>query len=74
MAGRPGQPPHLWGTIVGFSSYHYRYPSSREGDAAAAGFAARKNALSVYVMDGVDAHADLSTRLGRTAPASAAST
>jgi hypothetical protein len=64
MARATGQPPRLWGTIVGFGAYHYRYASGREGEAAAAGFAARKNALSVYVTDGVDAHADLLERLG----------
>ena len=61
-----GEKPKMWGpSIVGFGSYHYRYASGREGDAPAASFAPRKSALSVYVMDGVDAYADLLTRLGR---------
>jgi hypothetical protein len=59
-----GQEPRLWGTVVGFGSYHYRYTSGREGDAAAAGFAPRKAATTVYVMDGVAAHADLLEELG----------
>jgi hypothetical protein len=54
----------MWGTVVGFGQYHYRYPSGREGDAPAAGFAARKAATSVYVSDGVGAHADLLKELG----------
>lgn len=30
-----GQEPVMWGpTIVGFGTYHYRYASGREGDAA----------------------------------------
>ena len=64
MARVTGQAPHLWGSIIGFGSYHYRYASGREGDAPAASFAPRKAALSVYVMDGVDAYADLLAGLG----------
>ena len=54
----------MWGTIVGFGDYHYTYASGREGDAPAAGFAARKAATTVYVLDGVAAHAELLERLG----------
>ena len=54
----------MWGTIVGFGHYHYEYASGREGDAAAAGFSARKAATTVYVVDGVGAHAELLERLG----------
>lgn len=59
-----GEPPTLSRTIVGFGSYHYRYESGREGDVAAAGFAPRKTATVVYLMDGVGAHADDLDRLG----------
>ena len=59
-----GQEPRMWGSIVGFGEYHYRYESGREGDAPAAGFAARKAATTVYVADGVEAHTDLLERLG----------
>jgi hypothetical protein len=59
-----GQPAVVYGTGVGFGSYDYRYPSGREGTAPAAGFAPRKSALVVYVVDGVGAHADLLERLG----------
>ncbi len=59
-----GEPARLWGTIVGFGQYHYRYASGREGDAPAAGFAPRKAATTVYVADGVGAHEDLLARLG----------
>lgn len=60
-----GQPPRMWGSsIVGFGRYHYRYPSGREGDMAAAGFSPRKAATTVYLMDGVDEHAALLERLG----------
>jgi hypothetical protein len=59
-----GQEPALWKGIVGFGQYHYHYASGREGDAPAAGFAARKQATTIYLSDGVRAHADLLDRLG----------
>lgn len=64
MSRITGQAPQRWGTIVGFGSYHYRYPSGREGDAPAAGFAPRKAAMSIYLSDGVESHADELARLG----------
>ena len=60
-----GEPPRMWGpTIIGFGTYHYRYPSGREGDMAAAGFSPRKPATTIYFPDGVEAHADLLATLG----------
>ena len=59
-----GTEPTLSGTIVGFGSYHCRYDSGREGDTAAVSFAPRKAASVVYLLDGVDAHADDLERLG----------
>jgi hypothetical protein len=60
-----GLEPKMWGpSIVGYGSYHYRYESGREGDAAAAGFAPRKAATVVYLNDGVGAHAEDLERLG----------
>ena len=64
MSRVTGEEPQIIGSGVGFGSYHYKYKSGREGDAPAAGFAARKAATSIYVMDGVGAHADLLKRLG----------
>lgn len=47
----------MWGpTIVGFGTYHYKYNSGREGDAAAVGFSPRKANLVLYgLTDGPDA-------------------
>lgn len=59
-----GEPARMWGSIVGFGQYHYRYESGREGDAPAAGFAARKAASSIYLPDGVGTYVDLLARLG----------
>jgi hypothetical protein len=65
MREATGQEPVMWGpSIVGFGRYHYRYGSGREGNAPAAGFAPRKAASTVYVPDGVAAHAELLGRLG----------
>jgi hypothetical protein len=59
-----GQQPVLWGTIVGFGQYHYRYETGREGDAPAAAFAPRKAASTIYLANGVGAHEDLLGKLG----------
>ena len=64
MRRATGEEPRMWGTIVGFGQYHYRYASGREGDTAAAAFAARKAATTVYLVDGVGAHTEALERLG----------
>ncbi|UXM91696.1 DUF1801 domain-containing protein [Paenarthrobacter sp. JL.01a] len=49
MRDATGQEPVMWGpTIIGFGSYHYKYASGREGDAAAVGFSPRKANLALY--------------------------
>ncbi len=57
MRRATGQEAVMWGpTIVGFGSYHYKYSSGREGDAAAVGFSPRKANLVLYgLTDGPDA-------------------
>jgi hypothetical protein len=64
MRRATNEDPQLWGSIVGFGNYHYKYASGRQGDAPAAGFAARKAATVIYVADGVGAHAGLLAELG----------
>jgi len=64
MGRATGEKLRLWGTIIGFGTYHYEYPSGRKGDSAAAGFAPRKAASTVYMVDGVGTHADLLNQLG----------
>ena len=58
-----GREPELWGTIVGFGSCHYRYPTGTEGDMPVLAFAPRKTASVVY-LESTDAHADDLARLG----------
>ncbi len=61
-----GEPAEMWGTsIVGFGSYHYKYESGREGDFMLAGFAPRKQALTLYIMGGHDRHEELYAKLGK---------
>jgi hypothetical protein len=50
MSAVSGEKPVLWGTMVGFGHYHYRYESGREGDSFLVGFAPRKAEFSIYLM------------------------
>lgn len=66
MQTATGAPPQMWGSsIVGFGSYHYTYASGREGDWFVAGFSPRKQNLTLYLMGGLDQHADLLGKLGK---------
>lgn len=61
-----GEEPRLWniGTI-GFSSYHYKYDSGREGDSFILGFYPRKAKITVYVMDGTARYTKSLSELGK---------
>ncbi|WP_424937096.1 MULTISPECIES: DUF1801 domain-containing protein [Bacteria] len=59
-----GREPAMWGTIIGFGACRYRYPTGTEGDSPLLGFAPRKAATTVYLLDGIDAHAADLVRLG----------
>ena len=66
MAEVTGAPARMWGpSIVGFGSYHYRYESGREGDFMETGFAARKRAITLYIMAGFSEYGDLLAKLGK---------
>jgi hypothetical protein len=60
-----GEEPVLWGNMVGFGSYHYRYASGHEGDAFLTGFSPRKQNLTIYIMPGFEQYEDLMNRLGK---------
>jgi hypothetical protein len=56
----------MWGSsMVGFGKYHYKYASGREGDFFLTGFAPRKQALTIYIISGFNAHAGLMEKLGK---------
>lgn len=60
-----GEPPVMWGPgIVGFGRYRYRYESGREGEMCRIGFSPRKDALTLYIQDGLS-QTDLTARLGK---------
>ncbi len=61
-----GQEPVMWGpSIIGFGSYHYKYASGHEGDAAAVGFSPRKGNLALYGLTYAPESAPLLERLGK---------
>lgn len=49
MARVTGEEPRMWGSIVGFGRYHYRYETGHEGETCITGFAPRKSAISIYL-------------------------
>jgi hypothetical protein len=57
------EPPRLWGSIIGFGRYHYKYKSGREGEAGAAGFAPRA-ATTIYPPDGTGRYREQLEHLG----------
>lgn len=59
------QEPVMWGSMVGFGKYHYRYESGREGDMFMLGFASRKTDLTMYIMDGPESQPKLMAKLGK---------
>ncbi|MDX2376406.1 DUF1801 domain-containing protein [Microbacterium sp. LRZ72] len=59
-----GHEPELWGSIIGFGRCHYRYPTGNEGDSPIIGFAPRKQASTIYLLDGIDAHREVLDALG----------
>jgi hypothetical protein len=65
MRKATGKRAKMWGTsIVGFGSYHYKYESGREGDAALVAFSPRKQNLTVYIMPGFKEFPGLMKKLG----------
>ena len=48
-----------------FGKAHYKYESGREGDTCLAGFASRKGAITLYLMDAVEGRKDLMAKIGK---------
>jgi hypothetical protein len=60
------QKPRMWGpSMVGFGSFHYKYPSGHEGVTALAAFAVRGTSLVVYTAEDFKGRDDLLARLGK---------
>ena len=62
-----GMKPKMWGaSIVGYGTYHYKSDRSRqEGDWPLVAFSPRKQALSLYVMSGLETNVKLLPKLGK---------
>jgi hypothetical protein len=59
-----GAKPVMWGEIIGFGKYHYKYASGQEGDFFATGFAMRKSGPTIYIMPGYTDYSSLLKKLG----------
>ena len=64
MRAATGQPPKMWGSIVGFDTYRLKYANGREIDFMLTGFAPRKQDLVLYLGPGLE-HKDLLAKLGK---------
>lgn len=45
----PALKPSIQSGMLGYGTYHYKYASGREGDAAVVGLASQKNHISLYL-------------------------
>ena len=59
-----GWAPRLWGTKLGYGSYHYRTKSGLEGDFLATGFNMRVRDVSLHILPGYSDFPEIATRLG----------
>ncbi|MEM8987975.1 MAG: DUF1801 domain-containing protein [Pseudomonadota bacterium] len=66
MTRLSGEDPKIWGGgMVGYGSYTYDNVSGRGGEWFLTGFAPRKQALTIYIMDGFSDHETLMEKLGK---------
>jgi hypothetical protein len=66
MKNWSGFEPKMWGpSIIGFGSYHYKYPTGHEGDAPILGFSPRKAAITLYVHSPTETAKQLLDDLGK---------
>ena len=60
-----GLPPVMWGNMIGFGTYHYKYASGHEGDIFMVGFLPGKDKFSLYLTCGNTFLDPLYARLGK---------
>ncbi len=66
MRAATGARPAMWGTsIIGFGNYRTTYASGREIEWFLTGVSPRKQALTLYIMDGFSGYGALLKRLGK---------
>lgn len=59
-----GWTPKLWGKVIGYGSYDYRYDSGHEGTSFATGFHVRARDVALHIMPGYRDFEDIAVRLG----------
>lgn len=59
-----GWEPRLWGRMIGYGEYHYKYASGREGDFLATGFSMRVRDISLHILPGYTEFPEIAARLG----------
>ena len=60
-----GWQPKLWGKVIGYGQYHYRYESGREGDFLATGFNMRAKDISLHILPGYSDFPEIAARMGK---------
>jgi Domain of unknown function (DU1801) len=65
MEKATGDKPRMWGSMVGFGDFHYKYESGHEGDTFKIGFASRKPDFVLYLMCGLEKNPALLAKLGK---------
>lgn len=65
MQSATGEPPVMWGAIVGFGRYKLTYESGRTGEWPVVAFSPRKTDLTIYVMPGFASYETLLGKLGK---------
>ena len=60
-----GFQPKLWGKLIGYGQYHYRYDTGREGDFLATGFGVQSAKFSLHILPGYAEFPDIAARLGK---------
>lgn len=59
------QEPKIWGKIIGFGTYHYKYESGREGDSLVVGFTPSKVGITIYTNCDLSPKVNLLEKLGK---------
>lgn len=66
MSDVSGEEAKMWGdSIVGFGSYTYKNSAGKANQWFLTGFSPRKQALTLYLMGGLNENADLLAQLGK---------
>lgn len=55
----------LYGNIVGYGRYHYKYASGRDGTGSLVAFSPRAQSFSLYIMPGFKPYSSLMKKLGK---------